>query len=259
MFLPDVMIHMSPLRGATHATGVLISPVPNWIVGPYGSRDCASSCGTAASASTTPAIHATPGRIVRIGPPKLGVITVPLQDARRRAGSRNRGDGGPPATMATAPYAAYDRDGEHCGRCKRHALHRSVQLSAQMASPALAATRRKPVNPSSCCCCNSRGHAPIPIVGYGAEGAQQPIIRVACTRPRSARPPETSVMLHLHRTLAATALFLATATVAAGQDPRTTAADSLLNVALSQARAGDTSKAIKTLERASRIAPRYAP
>ncbi len=66
-------------------------------------------------------------------------------------------------------------------------------------------------------------------------------------------------MPHLHRTLAATAMILATATVAAGQDPKTTRADSLLNVALSQARAGDTSKAIKTLERASRIAPRYAP
>src|SRR5688500_5907845 len=143
MFLPDVMIHISPERGATHATGVLISPVPNWIVGPYGSRDCASSCGAAASISTTPAIHATPGRIVRIGPPKLGVITVPLQDARRRAGSRNRGDSASPATMATAPYAAYDRDGEHCGRCKRHALHRPVQLSTRMDVPTLDATRRK--------------------------------------------------------------------------------------------------------------------
>src|SRR5687767_1230187 len=67
-------------------------------------------------------------------------------------------------------------------------------------------------------------------------------------------------MPHLPRTLAAAALLLlATATVARGQDPRTTAADSLLNVALSQARAGDTTKAIATLERASRLAPRFAP
>ena len=66
-------------------------------------------------------------------------------------------------------------------------------------------------------------------------------------------------MPHLHPAFAILALILATATVAAGQDPKMTAADSLLKVALSQARAGDTSKAIKTLERASRIAPRFAP
>ena len=66
-------------------------------------------------------------------------------------------------------------------------------------------------------------------------------------------------MPHLPRTLAATALLVATAAVAPGQDPKTTTADSLLNVALSEARAGDTSKAIRTLERASRIAPRFAP
>lgn len=64
---------------------------------------------------------------------------------------------------------------------------------------------------------------------------------------------------HLPRTLFAAALLLAAATSATAQDRRTTAADSLVNVALSQALAGDTSKAISTLERASRLAPRFAP
>lgn len=73
----------------------------------------------------------------------------------------------------------------------------------------------------------------------------------------------------LTASLAATlllALAALTPRVASGQgtarrpgDARASSADSLVELAMMRARAGDTTLALKTLERATKIAPDYAP
>src|SRR5687768_18460087 len=81
---------MSALRGDTHATGILINPVPNWIVAGYGVRcTVGASCADAADARSSKAARArgikpTADRIVRMNPPLTRCSTVIIVALRQR-------------------------------------------------------------------------------------------------------------------------------------------------------------------------------
>ena len=95
---------------------------------------------------------------------------------------------------------------------------------------------------------------------HTSERRRGPGIRPAVRAARAPDAPRAALIRLRAACLAAGILVAATLpAVARGQRDTEHAADSLLRQALDQARAGDTSAALKSLERANKIAPNYAP